>query len=110
MEMKIDLRQEVDLSQFEMGEYEVEDMPAITKEIRRLAEKFFNDVLEENFSCSLIPMEDDATLQLVVDLNLSHKKETWWQISVDHILNECFDEAFLNGKDKTFLKKMRDLR
>lgn len=106
--MKINLKQKIDLSEYEHQDYDKQTMPIIISEITRLAEEFFDDVLEENFECSIMPMDDDATLHLVVDLNLNHKKETWWQMSVDKILDECLDEACINGKDKAFLKKMRD--
>ena len=106
--MKFQLKQKVDLSEYEHQDYDKQTMPVIIGEITRLAEEFFEDVLKENFSCSLIPMDGDATLYLVVDLNLTDKEETYWQISVDEILDQCLDEACVNGKDKAFLKKMRD--
>ena len=106
--MKFQLKQKVDLSEYEHQDYNKQNMPIIISEITRLAEEFFDDVLEENFSCSLIPMDGDATLYLVVELNLTDKEKTSWQMSVDEILDQCLDEACVNGKDKAFLKKMRD--
>ena len=106
--MEFKLKQKIDLSEYYHDDYNKETMPVIIGEITKLAEKFLGQVLEQNFECNLLPMDDDAKLHLVVSLSSTDENDIHWEMSVDKILEECLDQACIAGKDKTFLKKMRD--